>query len=53
MTPDQVLGLSCFLAGIAAGCLVQCVCLQADRRAKLRDRFRAPPFTTIGAGRRE
>jgi hypothetical protein len=53
MTPDQILGLSAFLAGMAVGCLVQWACLESDRRAKLRNRFRSPPFTTVGAGRRE
>lgn len=53
MSPSEIYGLSAFLLGLAAGFIVQWVLIESDRRAKLRKRFRSPPFTTVGAGRRE
>jgi hypothetical protein len=53
MNATEIVGLACFLGGLAAGFLVQFALCEIERRAQLRQRFRSPPFTTVGAGRRD
>ncbi len=51
MSPDHILGLACFLCGLAAGVLVLFVLFEVERRAEQRRRLQRPPFTTEGQGR--
>lgn len=51
MTPDQILGLTAFLAGLGVGFMVQFVLSEIDRRDRISRRMQLPPFTTEGQGK--
>ena len=51
MSPDQILGLAAFLAGLGVGFLVQWALFERDRRDNIHRRMQQPPFTTEGQGR--